>query len=267
MLASRTTRGGRIDTEPSFFRAVWEQKWVVLAVVGVAAAIGLLATFVQPTTYRSDVDVLFIDPNTAGQLTAQMGLERNQGRHVANQAEILVSEPVARAAAELLGGRLNSASVMDSVSADPGNDRDIVVLTATRASAGESAEVASAVVDAYRSAMGVEAAEAWRQLTDQNDQRTAAIEAQMTALDAEIEANPNASSLRNQQAAYAAELRLIRQDQAAIDRQLEAFGDGVQSASESSIADQPTSPTPARNMLIAVVVGFLVALGVVWVRS
>lgn len=237
-----------IATEPSFFTVLWNQKLVVAGIMVVAAVFGFGLSMLQPETYKTEATVLITDPNTAQELTDQMGLERSAWRNVNNQAALM-------------------ESIDSAVSVTPERDTGIVIIHGNSSTAAGAVHTVDAMFAEYSAVMQATAEAAAAELFAQLDKQQARVEDEIAQLDAEILAAPDDPTLRPKQVNAINELRVIARTRTRIENQLTTYGNGVQEYASPETPAVPSGPSPISNAIIAAVLGLLVATGVAWVRG
>lgn len=129
--------------------ALWRHRGA-LAVGAVAGVmLGLLASFLQPTTYRSESRIFFSSQSTFNPL-GNDSFTSDPTRYLQQQVALLTSEPVltqAIEADESIGGLVE---VQDALTITASSEADIVTVKASADTATRAAARVDAVVDAYR---------------------------------------------------------------------------------------------------------------------
>lgn len=253
--------------EPSFFAVLWQRRLMVVAIVVIAATAAYGLSLLQPTEYTATGALHLLDPNTAQELTDQMGFARNPSRHVANQAELIRSPLVTERAAGSLDGSSTGPDVLAAVEIVPLDNRDTLNLRATGSTPQEAVALMDAVVVAYQDLIGAEAEDAASELLAQIDAQVEAVEDEIDIQEAELSEDSSNQAARQRLAAALQELRLLQRQRVGTTNDLETFGSGVRFYESPAEPSSPSQPLPLRNAVVVGVLGFLVALGVAWIRG
>lgn len=237
-----------ISTEPSFFTVLWDQKLLVLGIVIVAAAIGFGLAMIQPETYEAEATVLITDPNTAQELTDQMGLERSAHRNTTTQAAFM-------------------ETIEPSISTSVEKDTGIITIEASSSAAAEAVRTIESMFAEYSSTMQLSADTAAAELIAQLDEQEAAAEAEVVEAGAAFSATPDNVALRDAQINAIGQLRLVDRNRTKIENQHETYGNGVQFYEEPQSPGASSGWSPISAAIAAAALGLLVATGVAWVRG
>lgn len=129
--------------------AVWRHRGALAAGAVAGVLLGLLASFLQPTTYTSESRIFFSSQSTFNPL-GNASFTADPTRYLQQQVALLTSEPVLTQAIEAdksIGGLVE---VRDALTITASSEADIVTVKAAADTATRAAARVDAVVDAYR---------------------------------------------------------------------------------------------------------------------
>lgn len=269
-----------IATEPrAGILADLQRSWkLVLVLVLAGGAIGAGLSSRQPERFESTANVYLLSPQ-------ELGIFRSQGgdadRRLQREVRTAGSRDVATRASELLGGTVSAKDIDEHVTITPAAALDLFQVRARADSGRQAAEMANAVVEAYRAerrtdgeARALEAAdqlgafqedlrtrlESTDAFLDQLRQTILAgvlgdLAVQQAALDADpdyAEGVARRNALLSQSLAIEARIGEIAADAA-------VAGDGVDFTEPAAVPKHAASPSPRRDALIGLVLGLVVA--------
>lgn len=279
---------------PGLLTALRRHVVLVLVCIVVAAALGVLVTYLLPTHYSADAQLVLGDQNNATVFRTTQNL--NATAKAQNAAQVARSKAVHDRASKILKGRLSSDDVSGSVTASPGQTGNpLVTISATEDSAGLARDAANAVGRAYLdvtrrqaqsrgqdavAALEAPLADLKAQLKSLNDQaavRANALQKQASKItnpsdraryvQSALDADPAYQSVRSQASDLTTNIAAINQkiQQTRIDNSLQSrtSADTLYSASKP---DDPRSADLKRNAAIAAAIGLLIGAALAWRR-
>lgn len=222
-----------------FICPVWGRRWLVLAI----ALIGASATYAyfvrQAPSYSASTRVFFQD-SSAGQLL-NPNAATDPDRNLLNQATLLTSRDVAAGVAQKIGYTGPTASLLQSVQAEPSSGSDFILVTAKAGTAPDAARLANAFAQAFISIRSANLREA--------------ITRELRATRERLQQTPNTGSNRAE-----------RDDMAGTIRELEvarALPSGTAQQIDPALPPaRADSPRPVRNAIFALVLALLTGVGV-----
>ncbi|GGF48329.1 hypothetical protein GCM10011519_22900 [Marmoricola endophyticus] len=278
------------DQGPGLLDAIRRSPILVVAVVVVGALLGLAFTFLRETGYSARAEVV-VGTNTDVTLYAQ-GQNSQPGARAQAAAVAMRSHELAKAASDLLDGKVASRRIERTTTVAPVQDSSVVTVTARSDDAEQAAQVANALVKAYTQTSG-EAADAQGQraqsvLARQEERirtKIAAVKKQQTTrmtqvgrgvpgegverdrlLQLALGNDAEYQGLVNQQDRLSETLETIEtsQSQNAVDTQL--VSSGTTTVYPAEVPRGNLGATLVRNILIGAVLGLLVGSVLAWRR-
>lgn len=126
---------------------IWRRRWLILA-IALAAAGGAYLVSANRTEHHSARSQILVQDAASQQVLVQQ-VPQDPVRDAANQAQIVVSTPVANAVRSALGLGEAPAALLADVRAAPLAGTGIVQIVATRASASDAVRLADAFAQQY----------------------------------------------------------------------------------------------------------------------
>jgi capsular exopolysaccharide synthesis family protein len=253
------------DEAPGFVLSLvryWRSS--VLIILG-AATLAYAGSLLLPEEYTASAKVTLIDPQNTDVFAAGGRVPEDFERYTARQATLAGSSRVLADAAEALG--MPADDLFGKVSVEATEVAGGLVVTAKGRTAAEATDAANAVTQSYRSAVRGETQR-------RADERVAAIDQSRVELQDDIDAAQDALDEDPANPALAGQLDGALEAQAALnDRANEIrvnsdnFGDGIDLIDPAREPTAPAEPQPLRNAGIGLLLGFLVAGGLAWVRA
>jgi Mrp family chromosome partitioning ATPase len=240
-------------------------KWVVLALVIVAATLGVLFAMSQPVEYEASAELLLTDPRNAGVFRERQFAD--QTRYVRNQAQRISSTAVAEEAAALLEGQYDVEEIQKNLSVDPAEDLDLITITAVGGTALEAARQANAVAQAYQNVVTAEVRSQADEAIAELDLTTADLRRRVALLEAQLVESPESGVIQAERDALLSQLIQLesRADQIAVDAAL--FGSGVEVFEGARLPERPVRPRPVQTGGLAGVGGLLLGVVLAWLLA
>lgn len=256
-------------TGPDLLESVWRYRWLVLAATVLAALVGFAASYLQPTLYEAEAEMLLSAPEEHNVFDDQQGGGApDQERHVRNKAEAANSYAVAARASEMLDGQVTPEQIHeDLVEARPSVDVDVITVSARASSPDDAALLANTVSEAYQELASEDERENAEEAMKELQESKSDLQARIDRLENQMEENPDDSSLQAERDAAVSQLMTIegRADQMAVDAALQ--GAGVEHFEEARPPESPAQPQPTRNAAVAGVLGLLASSALAWWRA
>lgn len=207
--------------------ALWRSRWLIVVSTVLAGLAGYLLSSLQAESYTATSRVV---------LSASGGFDPVDGRSdsdpqrfAADQMAVLTSDPVLERVATQLGTTVGTSTLAARLKISAQADSDILDIQARAATGDQAAELADAVVDAYRDTVRAQVQE---------------------------------------KADAAASVTTSQDEVASIRARAAAYGDGVAVFQAATLPTSPSTPAPRRNALLAAALAALVTSGVaLWRRD
>lgn len=231
------------QTEPgdlhTLLRPVWRRKWLLLAIVVLSTVGAYFVSARRPPVYRSSTQV-FVSNSQVGAIVSQGAAPvGGTDRLDADQATLLLSNPVSEAVIQQLGLHATPGAVASQMSAVPVTGTDFITVTAQSGSAAEAAALANAYAQQYLHFSA-------RQLAQQVAAAVAQLRTQIAGLPAK---SAQAATLSG----------LIHELQV-----LQAAGPSARQGDPAVAAAAPVSPRPKRDALFALVISLALGVGLIF---
>jgi Mrp family chromosome partitioning ATPase len=234
----QSTQSEELDLR-AYFRPIWRRKWVVLAIVIVAAGGTYFLSSRQTKQYVASGSILDQLSNPALALTNPSDAYAPSSADLANAAELVTSPSVTARVRRILGPAASAGSV--SASSSPTNT--FITVTATASNPRLTARLANAYIDAY--------------LRYRTQSVTTAARQQLRAEQAALTGLPRFATPGSAAGATKTSLRQqIATDEAALANP----DSGAQQVQVAQAPGAPTSPDPKRDAIFGGVVGLVLAL-------
>lgn len=233
----------------------WRARRLVLVLTLLAAAAGFAVSLLQPRLYQAEANLLLADPRTTGVFDGEALPGADPNRYVRNQAQLANSASVAARVSERLGGRMTPRQVRERSEAQPAADRDLLSIQAVDPRPGGAVELADAVAEAYQQLVTEEVQVSAQQSLEELEGTKAQLSARINAAEERLRGNDDDAAAAAERDAAVAQLITIegRADQIAVDAAL--YGSGVELFESAALPQDPAQPRPARNALLAGVLG------------
>jgi tyrosine-protein kinase Etk/Wzc len=136
-----------------YWRIVNRRKWIALLVFAVTVFSTLFYTRLQPTVYRSQALIKIKPPASYSRIPGSAAEDFDPWSAVATELKVITSSEISERAAAKLGmapGRKSSGEIAGSYKVDRLQDSNLIVLYAYNSDPVRAADIAAAVIDAYR---------------------------------------------------------------------------------------------------------------------
>ncbi len=258
-MAETSSEGAQLDLR-EYLHVLWRNKWIVLlaTVVMVGSAYGVSAR--QPEVYKATARfriVPLVNPVAAE-------APKGSGASVATEVEVLRSAPVLDLVRERLGGEA------PPVSTQAVTGTEFVEVTAESGDPESAAAIPNAYVDAYRQYRTQKSVGDLTRVRDEAQSRFDALQAEINDLTTQLagvsrltqpllygDLTDRRSALQSRQAAIRAEIDTITTD-------LNFITGGTTDGSPALPPKEPSAPKPVRNGLLALPVGLIFGIGLVF---
>ncbi len=255
-----------IQAEPSLFESLWRHKWLILAAAVLAAIVGYGLSAIQPPVFTAAGSVLLTDPRGTAVYVDPFTAYIDQGRYVANEAEVFESRTVAVRASEMLGGDPDADEIQAVVSTDGEFEADLLTIHATQPTAQGAIDVVDAVVAAYEEIVTEQTQEASKNAVASLQNSKLELQVRIAETDQALGEHPDHAPLEAQRNAQLEQLYSLdtQIEQIAVNTAL--YGSGVRLYDSPNGAAQ-IAPRPLRNAAIAGVLGLIAAGAWAWWRD
>lgn len=242
------TLGHRPTNLRDYLDVVRRRKWIILGVPVVAAAVALAFTMTQAPVYGAQASVLV--NRSVGVSTEITGIDPSTAdpvRYLSTQANVARSPALAARVADAAGvPRLTSAAVLAMSSVEPRPDADVLDFFVTHGNATDAERIANAYTREFT-----------RYKTELD---TARIQEALRALRARLAALQD----RGQGASATAQTLAQYESQLVTAAKLVANSTTVLEPADGAVQ---TSPSPKRNLAVAIMLGLVLGLGLAFVAE
>lgn len=239
------------------------RRLLVLVVMAGAAVASLALSAVAPRMYASTATIVVRQPDQpfAQPVQSQPQSALDRDRRLQTLVAQLKSEDFQQGVVSSIDPRPD----FESVNVAAADDADVIRITVRSKVPGSAQEVANAFATAFVNQERAEGTQALTQQSEELRNRGNVISSQLSDLDAQLtdaeESGSEVEGLRAQRATLAAQFQdfTSRADQLDVNAALsEASGSKVD---EARLPTSPVSPTPIRDLLLAVVLGLMAGMG------
>lgn len=260
--------GTMLDSRPSPLEVLARHALLVLVAAAVGAALGYAASQTQPTEYEATARLFLVDPNSTLALDIARTTYVDPRRNARTRAELVLSEPVVRRAANAFGVPMED--IRDRIDAVPSIEADVVTLTATAESPEEAARLVRVLQDGYRmETLSRERAPFRRAVASVRSLRLE-VQRELRALTARIAGAASPERVRvleEERQLLRDQLETLRDREAALESNAALLGTGVQLFERPELPEAPVSPIPLRSAVIGALLGVISAVGLLWWRD
>ncbi len=236
---------------------VLRRRWrVVAATLVLAIGLGLLISFLATPMYEAETEVL---------LPPASGTDSPTAEDVATQARTVVL--FAGEVIDTLSLDESTQDLLDTVTVEPDPEgAAVLVITASRDDAEESADVANTMAQAYIDSTDVDTANR----VDTLDKRINTLDQKIARLNNKIDLTAEDDrlvTLRSDRRKLLAERTLLIDARAAALREAGVEGDQAQVVTPAVTPAAATSPQPVRIVALAGALGLLIGIGLAYLRD
>lgn len=251
---------------PGLLEAAWRYKWLIVVCTLLSGLAAFGASLLQPTQYRAEAQLLLSDPRNTGAFRDELTTVIDPARYARNQAEFADSVAVAARVVELVGDTLNLGmdEVDEQVTVTSSLDVDAIEISAVAGEAQDAAALANAVGEAYQQFVVENVRTTAEAAVAELAEARSPVESRIAEAEAALAADPDDITAQARREAAARELFDLdsRARQISVDAAL--FGTGVRLFGRAEVPEEPVQPQPARNALLAAVLGLLGASAFAW---
>jgi succinoglycan biosynthesis transport protein ExoP len=228
-----------------YAQILWRRKWIVVEATLIVPVIVLAVSFLQPTLYTSVSRVIAVSqsPSLSVVVGNTVDLSKPDERELQTLASFIVTPEIARRAGAQLGWKDTPASLMQGVTAEADANTDIIAVSAERSDPTVAAQLANAFADQFV---------AWRKETQQRS-----FDEAVKLVDEQIATSVPGSTERQS--------LVDRRSQLDVYKALLTGGLSVGEPAEPS--NVPSSPKPKRDGALALMAGFILGVGLAFVRD
>ena len=228
-----------------YFGVLVARRWLILAVTGIAIAIGVGYSLVRSPTYEATASVEFVNeqeeaPIVTPGLPVVPDIRPEQAAAAAAEtvtADLVVERVEDSGEVDLAGDELR-----DSVEATVESDSNLVAITASSGDADEAAAIANAFADQTR--------------VQARTESRARYGKQVSQLDKALEALGDDPATEAQFGTAIARVRTLSQ-----------ISDPVRINSPAEVPGSPASPKPVRDTILAAILGLMLGIGAAFLRN
>lgn len=248
--------------------AVVRRRWRVVAistVVGLLAALAL--SFTAHKIYRSSA-ILEIAPDSGSGVSTN-GLVM-QPQEVSTQIQVLLSEPVAQRVIDDLKLTTSPSDLLKTVTVTPQSDTRVVTVTAQQPTARAAESVVNGFVNQYLSFRREQANLAYQQNQQALKDEAKRIRDQLDKVQTELTTatGDRQVQLQNEQQTLLVQLTQVMSDQSTAAATAPSATTGAgQVLVPGNTPNGPANPKPLRTGLLGAFIGFVLGIGLAFVRD
>jgi capsular polysaccharide biosynthesis protein len=238
---------------PGILASLWRYRLIVLVVMLLGAVAGYGLAQRLPVRYEAEASLILSDPGGPSFLGGSPLPSSDRGAYLAKQADIMTSSVVLGRAQQLLRGQQSLSDLRQEVTVKPSGDLASISIRAASSDPKSAAALANAVGTAYQQVTAERSA--------QDAQRAiASIDKIKARLQDEIDTSLKSpdGSLTSRQQQLAGQIKDLQQREQDIATQASVNASGVELFERAAV---PTSPTPSKSKLYAVIGALLGLLG------
>ena len=225
-------------------------------------------SIIQTPTYQSSGLVLLNDPRTGGEITSEFTLFFDPTRYIRNQVTVIQSPPVLERAVEIMGELgYPPEDIVVSISARVEQDLDAMSVSSEGPDADQTSAMVNATVQAYGEVISSQVQQAADREIAKLEEAATSLTAQIDAIVAQLEDNPDNAVLQAQLSSATAELISIDGRIKNLQTQATLYGSGIQLFIGPQAPGNQIAPRPVRNAAIAFVLGALAAGAFAWWKA
>jgi hypothetical protein len=249
---------------PSLIESILSYKWLVAAAVLLGAVLAFGWASRQPIRYEGVARVFL-------QGTPSLAQDRpnavDPSRNVRNQAQFMTSPAILEGAAKLSGNRVPVKELRARLTVDPEREADVITVRVLDETAKGAADLADAVITAYRRLADRQAQKAAAQKIQQLEGAQKELEADGTRLDAALQDNPGNPLLKADRAAINKKLQELAAEKFSISAEASLAGSTQDFQEPAIIPEDPVQPQPVRATAAGALLGFVVGAALTWLLA
>jgi capsular exopolysaccharide synthesis family protein len=233
--------------------SLWRYRLLVAGITLAAAVLGYALSLLQPPSYRAAAQVFLSNPRSAAVFgDEQVAVE--SAEYAAQQVQLMRSRSVEERAAAAVGVR--AGDLDERVEVQLVEEGGLLVeVAATGRTPQDAAEVADALVLAYRDTVAERFRQRAQDAAAQLDPQRRSLTDRITALSQQLAVRPGDTVLENQIEALNDQLLALESRAQELVANAGAIGDGVDVAEPAIAEDDPVAPSPLRNAVLLAVLG------------
>jgi non-specific protein-tyrosine kinase len=247
--------GGDVELR-DYLEVVRRRKWVIAVTVLVVVGVALVLSLLQTPVYQGNAQLL-LQPRSAERLFDPETGQRDPGRTVQTEIQVLKSEPIRRAVRDELG-------TAPKVSAHPIGDTDVVEVSARSTNPERAAAIANAYARAYIEFRRDQSVQDDVSAAEEIQRKVSEIEVKIRALDDQLRAQLRdevRSGLHSERDVLVEQRALFEQKLDELEIEQALSRGGAQIVTEASVPEQPAEPRPRRNAVLGALAGLLFGIG------
>jgi hypothetical protein len=246
---------------PGLIESILSFKWLVVAAVLLGGALGFGWASRQPVLYEGVGRMFLRGTSSLGQDQAN---DVDPARNVRNQAQLLASPDILEGAARLSGKQVSVKELRERLTVNPERDADVITVRVLDESPKGAADLADAVITAYRRLADKKAQEAAAQTVRQLERAQRRLEAAGAGLDAVLRDDPGNPLLRADRAAINKKLEELAAEKYSISAEASLAGSTQGFQELAMVPDNPVQPQPVRTTAVGALLGFVVGGALTW---
>jgi capsular polysaccharide biosynthesis protein len=252
------------DEGPGLVESILGYKWLVAAAILLGAVLAFGWTSRQPVRYEGVARVFLQEGSSLGQDRPDA---IDPGRNVRNQAELMSSPDILEGAAKLSGNRVPVNELRKRLTVDPEREADVITVRVLDETPRGAADLADAVITAYRRRADQQAQKAAAQTIQQLEGAQRKLEADGARVDAALGENPGNPLLKADRAAINKKLVELAAEKFSISAESSLAGSGRSFQERATIPENPVQPQPLRATAGGALLGFVVGAALTWLLA
>jgi len=253
------SRGG--DAVGRLVQSAWRYRWLIIAAVLLGALLGYGWAARQPASYQGVTRVFLVAGSGSTSLPGEVPQPVEPEGYVREQAALLSSPVVLQRAVKQSGSRISAEMLGQRLEVDAAQNADLITIRVLDSTATGAAQLTNAVAAAYEAVFAQQLRGRAREVVSQLRVVRSRLKARLAGIDADLAARPNDGRLRAQRDAVKNELVAIERQIAKV---VAARFNGVMMWERAAVPDQPIPPSPARPVVIGMLVGLLASGALAW---
>lgn len=257
--------GRSLTVGPSLMASLWRYRVPVVAATIVVAILVYWLSSLRPDVYEARATLVLQDASLASVFQPGNTGRVDPDRYVPQQANFATSRPVLQQVSDQTSVPLSQLNRQVTVEGDPELSQLSIIVS--NGDPEQGAEIANAVADAYE-ALAEEQSIAQVQTANQIfEEQIASLREQIDELETRLANDPDDSVAQSRLRTLESQLLTLETRASEIAAGAIVFGSGVELRENALTPENPASPNPARDAVIAGVLAFGLATATAYWRA